>query len=282
MKKGAFLIVLAIIASIFCFSSVGCSDKKPAAVDSVATTDSDSMSVVDTMATIIAESPMPKTADELFDDFIFNFAANRKLQYSRIQFPLPVTKFGKKSELTEKTWRMERFFMTQDYYTLIFDSKRQMSIVKDTTINHVVVEKIYLNTNILKQYVFNRLQGQWKLTGLNVDRLKASNNSSFLKFYKEFVADSAFQVKSINDPLQFSGPDPDDEFNTMTGILTPEQWPSFAPELPGRLIYNILYGQKYVESSRKIFVMRGIANGLETELTFERKRGHWKLIQLSM
>ena len=238
MKKGAFLIVLAIIASIFCFSSVGCSDKKPAAVDSVATTDSDSMAVVDTMATIITESPMPKTADELFDDFIFNFAANRKLQYSRI--------------------------------------------VKDTTINHVVVEKIYLNTNILKQYVFNRLQGQWKLTGLNVDRLKASNNSSFLKFYKAFVADSAFQVKSINDPLQFSGPDPDDEFNTMTGFLTPEQWPSFAPELPGRLIYNILYGQKYAESNRKIFVMRGIANGLETELTFKCKGGHWKLIQLSM
>ena len=177
---------------------------------------------------------------------------------------------------------MERFFMTQDYYTLIFDSKRQMSIVKDTTINHVVVEKIYLNTNILKQYVFNRLQGQWKLTGLNVDRLKASNNSSFLKFYKAFVADSAFQVKSINDPLQFSGPDPDDEFNTMTGFLTPEQWPSFAPELPGRLIYNILYGQKYAESNRKIFVMRGIANGLETELTFKCKGGHWKLMQLSM
>lgn len=282
MKKGAFLIVLAIIASIFCFSSVGCSDKKPAAVDSVATTDSDSMAVVDTMATIITESPMPKTADELFDDFIFNFAANRKLQYSRIQFPLSVTKFGKKSEMTKKSWRMERFFMTQDYYTLIFDSKRQMSIVKDTTINHVVVEKIYLNTNIIKQYVFNRLQGQWKLTGLNVDRLKASNNSSFLKFYKAFVADSAFQVKSINDPLQFSGPDPDDEFNTMTGFLTPEQWPSFAPELPGRLIYNILYGQKYAESNRKIFVMRGIANGLETELTFKCKGGHWKLIQLSM
>ena len=103
MKKGAFLIVLAIIASIFCFSSVGCSDKKPAAVDSVATTDSDSMAVVDTMATIITESPMPKTADELFDDFIFNFAANRKLQYSRIQFPLSVTKFGKKSEMTKKS-----------------------------------------------------------------------------------------------------------------------------------------------------------------------------------
>ena len=281
MKKGAFLIVLAMIVSMICFSSVGCSDKKTMAIDSVAI-DSDSVATIDTMATIITETPMPKTADELFDDFIFNFAANRKLQYSRIQFPLPVTKYGKNSEITEKSWRMERFFMMQDYYTLIFDSKRQMDIVKDTTINHVVVEKIYLNSNMLKQYVFERISGQWKLTRLNVNRMRESNNSSFLSFYKEFVTDSAFQIKSINNPLEFSGPDPDDEFNTMTGFLAPEQWLSFAPELPGRLIYNILYGQKYKESNKKIFVIRGIANGLETELTFERKNGNWMLTQLSM
>lgn len=29
---------------------------------------------------IVEETPVPKAADELFDDFIFNFAANRKLQ----------------------------------------------------------------------------------------------------------------------------------------------------------------------------------------------------------
>ena len=179
-RKGALFVVMAMIAVMTFFSTTGCSDKKPTTQDTaISTTDSVS-AVTDTMETIIAEAPMPKAADELFDDFIFNFAANRKLQYSRIQFPLSVTKFGKKSEMTKKSWRMERFFMTQDYYTFIFDSKRQMSIVKATTINHVVVEKIYLNTNILKQYVFNRLKWQWKLTGLNVDRLKASNNSSFL------------------------------------------------------------------------------------------------------
>ena len=37
------------------------------------------------------------------------------------------------------------------------------------------------------------------------------------------------------------------------------------------MIYNILYGQKYTESNKKIFVIRGIANGQETELTFVRK-----------
>ena len=43
---------------------------------------------------------------------------------------------------------------------------------------------------------------------------------------------------------------------------------------------NIIYGQKYVRSDQKIFVIRGIANGLETELTFKRIGGKWKLVKL--
>ncbi len=38
---------------------------------------------------------------------------------------------------------MEHFFMRQDYYTLIFDNQKQMKLMKDTTIDHVVVEKVF-------------------------------------------------------------------------------------------------------------------------------------------
>ena len=38
---------------------------------------------MDSTEQLIEETPMPKAADELFDDFVFNFAANRKLQKSR-------------------------------------------------------------------------------------------------------------------------------------------------------------------------------------------------------
>lgn len=282
MKKGAFWIVMALVASTMLFSSTGCSDKKATPNDSTASAPDSGGVAADTMETIISEAPMPKTADELFDDFFFNFAANRKLQYQRVKFPLPVDNYGKQTEVGRGQWRMEHFFMKQDYYTLIFDNMRQMNLVKDTAVNHVVVEKIYLSRNRVKQYVFNRDGGKWMLTSVSSKSIAASNNSSFLTFYSKFAVDSAFQVKSVNDPLKFTGPDPDDEFSTMSGFLAPEQWPSFAPELPSGVIYNILYGQTYAESTRKIFVIRGIANGLETELTFERHGKHWKLMRLSM
>ena len=283
MKKGVLIIVCAIVACMICFSSAGCSDKKPTVVADSDSVQTDSLeAITDTLDQIIAEAPMPKAADELFDDFFFNFAANRKLQMKRIVFPLPVVNGSDTTFVPKKRWKMEHFFMHQDFYTLIFDNLRQMNVVKDTTIGHVVVERINLPRRHVRQYVFDRMSGQWMMTTVVNTTMHNNQNASFLSFYHKFVNDTTFQVASINDPLEFTGPNPDDDFGSMEGILAPEQWLSFAPELPNSTIYNILYGQKYSESNQKIFVNRGIANGLETELTFRRKGGHWKLMKLIM
>lgn len=272
----------AVIAAVIlsCWST-GCTEKKPVAADTIV---KDSIIAdtlhTDTLDNLITETPMPKAADELFDDFIFNFAANRKLQFKRISFPLPVDQFGKLSYINKGEWKMEHFFMKQGYYTLIFDNRRQMDLGKDTTIDTVAVEKIYFNRKTVKQYFFYRTNGLWMLSGIRYKGLYENQNASFLKFYDRFAVDTAFQNRSINDPVVFTGPDPDDDFSTMTGTIEPWQWPSFAPELPHGFIYNIIYGQKYKESNQKIFVLRGIANGFETEMTFKRIKGQWKLTKL--
>ncbi len=282
LSLAPYMVALSVVAGV---CTTGCTDKKSAAsqdsivVDSVAadTTSADSADA------LIAESPMPKAADELFDDFVFNFAANRKLQFKRIQFPLPVYRGDKLVKQIEKgQWRMERFFMRQDYYTLIFDNQRQMNLVKDTTISHVVVEKVFFKTKTVQQFVFDRKDGLWMMTSIQYKPMYVNQNASFLKFYDKFATDSAFQSEHLQSPVKFVGPDPDDDFGTMTGDIEPETWPAFAPKLPHGMIYNILYGQKYAESNLKVFVIRGIANGLETELTFRRKDGKWMLTKLNM
>ena len=89
MKHLASLFVA--LATLTLWMSYGCSDKKnnasqddslDARVDFVPV-DTDTVPV-DTMEAIIAETPMPKAADELFDDFLFNFTANKKLQFDLI------------------------------------------------------------------------------------------------------------------------------------------------------------------------------------------------------
>ena len=264
-----------ILTAFFAFLALmfSCKGNKTETGDSLPT-DSDSIkdtAVVDTMEQIIAETPMPKAADELFDDFFFNFAANKKLQIERTQFPLPVERAGKTDTIGKKQWKTDRFFMRQGYYTLIFDNFRQMNVVKDTSVNKVVVEKIYFNIKTVKSYNFNRVNGLWKLTSINYKGIHENRNASFLKFYHQFVTDSTFQAESISNPMEFIGPDPDDDFSQMEGLITPETWPAFAPELHNSMIYNIIYGEDSKPGLQRIFVIRGIANGLEIELTFKRK-----------
>ena len=285
MKKLSFLSVLLAVLTVACFTSVGCSDKKPAQVHDSTSVDSvvADTQTVDSTEKLIEETPMPKAADELFDDFVFNFAANRKLQMKRVHFPLPVYHNDKLvKSIGKRAWKMEHFFMHQDYYTLIFDNQKQMNLVKDTAIDHVVVEKVFYAKKKVQQFLFNRINGEWMMTSINYKPMYSNMNASFLKFYGHFATDSAFQAKHLHNPVKFVGPDPDDDFSTMSGDIEPETWPAFAPQLPHGMIYNIIYGQKYAESNQKIFVIRGIANGMETILTFKRVHGKWMLTKLNM
>lgn len=285
MKKLSFLSVLLAVLTVVCFTFVGCSDKKPAQVHDSTSVDSviADTQAVDSTEKLIEETPMPKAADELFDDFVFNFAANRKLQMKRVHFPLPVYHNDKLVKTIEKrAWKMEHFFMHQDYYTLILDNQKQMNLVKDTAIDHVVIEKVFYAKKKVQQFLFNRINGEWMMTSINYKPMYTNMNASFLKFYGKFATDSAFQAEHLHNPVKFVGPDPDDDFSTMSGDIEPETWPAFAPQLPHGMIYNIIYGQKYAESNQKIFVIRGIANGMETILTFKRVHGKWMLTKLNM
>jgi hypothetical protein len=81
--------------------------------------------------------------------------------------------------------------------------------------------------------------------------------------------------------VQFVGPDPDDDFNMMEGVITPESWEAFAPTLPTKVLYNIVYGKPIAEGNDKIFLLRGVANGLEMELRFKKVGGKWLLMKMS-
>lgn len=248
--------------------------------DSVA--DTTDTVVQDTMEQLITEAPMPRAADELFDDFIFNFAANRKLQRERVVFPLTVVKGDVRSKLSASQWKTDHFFMKQGFYTLLFDSREQQELVKDTSVCKAIVEKIFLDDNHVRQYWFSRVKGAWMLHEIHDLSLSRHPDASFLAFYREFANDTAFQYHSINETVQFVGPDPDDDFSQMEGVITPDTWPAFAPELPSDMIYNIVYGEPSAPTGTKIFVIRGIANGLEIEMTFQHRGSKWLLTKLIM
>lgn len=279
MKRSLFALFAMITLMFSCTgNNKNANGADDAGADSIDSTDT---AVVETQEQLIEDTPMPKAADELFDDFIFNFAANKKLQKERILFPLKETHGRKTDFIPCDKWRMEHFFMRQGYYTLLLDSRRQLNIMKDTAVHTAVVEHISISNNRVKQYIFERIRGRWMLSSINHQTIAQNHNGEFLAFYQHFVTDSAFQAESINETVAFVGPDPDDDFAQMEGIITPDTWSAFAPELPANTLYNIVYGKPTRLGNTKILVMRGIANGLELEIVFTKKAGKWLVTRLT-
>ena len=176
---------------------------------------------------------------------------------------------------------MEHLFMRQGYYTLLFNDDKQMQLMKDTAVSEAIVEKILLAKKQIKNYIFQRIKGAWLLREIKVTPMQSDANASFLAFYQRFVTDSVFQVKSIGETVDFVGPDPDDDFNMMEGVITPDTWEAFAPTLPQKTLYNIIYGKPQTEGNQKIYLLRGVANGLEMELRFKKEGGRWLLRKMA-
>ena len=276
--KRVFLAIFAIVLIMFSCTGNKANQTEEVPADSVA--DSIDTTDVDSMELLITETPMPRAADAMFDDFLFNFLANKKLQKERVIFPLRVTENGTITKIEKDDWQMEHLFMRQGYYTLLFNSDKQMQLMKDTAVNEAVVEKILLAKNQIKNYFFQRIKGAWLLREIKVTPIQSDANASFLAFYQRFVNDTAFQVRSISETVDFVGPDPDDDFNMMEGVITPDTWEAFAPTLPHKTLYNIIYGKPQEEGNQKIYLLRGVANGLEMELRFKKEGGRWMLKKL--
>lgn len=225
------------------------------------------------------DEELPKRADELFDDFIFEFARLKKVRLERVEFPLLSVVRGDTVWLTEEQWKYESLFMDQDYYTVFYNDEEQMDLEKRTDLDKVDVEQIHLEKRWVKTCRFQRLKGEWRLTQESIrDFTAAEPLDKFMDFYRRFVSDAAFQKRSVSNPLRYVTTDPDDDFNTIEGTLDHDQWDAFKPQLPDGVITNIRYGQTYDNPDGMILVKAGISNGLMDILDFRQKDGEWKLV----
>ena len=75
MKRFLIAIVAGVLLMFSCTGNKTQRAEEPQA-DSVA--DTVEVSPIDSLEMLIGETPTPKAMDELFDDFVFNFAANKK------------------------------------------------------------------------------------------------------------------------------------------------------------------------------------------------------------
>ena len=226
----------------------------------------------------VKEEPKPMVADELFDDFIFNYASDDALQRQRTVFPLPNYDRDTPLKIEADFWKHDYLFTKENCYTLLFDKEEDMDMVGDTTLTSVQVEWIFLKTRMVKRYYFERKRGMWMLEAINLREMEKGENEDFVEFYTRFVRDSVYQSKHISHPLQFITIDPDDEFSILETTLDVDQWYAFRPVMPTDRLSNINYGQKNEDlSDTKILKVNGIGNGYSNIFYFRKRGKGWEL-----
>ncbi len=225
----------------------------------------------------LAEEAPPEAVDELFDDFVYAFMRNRKFQKSRIAFPLPVNKEGKDSVIRRKDWTFDPVYAEQEFYTMLFNDKAAMEAERDASVNHVTVEWVDLDNCKVKEYLFNRSSGVWKLSSLSIYPLADNANGSFYGFYQQFAADSLYQREHIAKQLAFNTYD-EENFEDITGVLDVEQWFAFRPTLPLPILTNIIYGERPADNAERYFVIGSLSGGMSCTLHFKRDGNDWQLV----
>ena len=237
--------------------------------------------VVDTLH-LFEEVEPPVAADELFIDFFFNFASDVKYQSQRIKFPLRMKDKDAQLNISREDWHRYNRFKAQEFFSVIYERESDLDLQNDTTVNEVCIQWIDLNDEYMESFNFRRLSGKWTLTDMQKDEIGSSPNGSFLKFYAQFVTDSAYQRECIVTPLKFVTPSEDQSEPTQVEELTADDWFEMQSDLPvtSSVMANIDYGQACISQNRKVILMEGVSNGLCVKLKFDKVGSQWRLFEI--
>lgn len=221
----------------------------------------------------------PKAADGLFDDFVYSFIKSKSFQLKRTVFPLPYEIDGRLTTISRTEWKHERLHSKEDLYFVILSGAKQIAVEKDTALKRVVIERINLDKERTKHFVFEKQNGEWRLIRLVEHGLSDDVNSDFLTFYKLFESSQSYQMQHIGATFMFKTYD-SDNFQDIEGLLERSQWPDFRPDLPGGVITNINYGQNYADSNHRIVMICSPSGGMGCQLTFVKKGEEWMMTRL--
>jgi len=276
MNKTILFLPLAVV--LLAFMSCMGSGKKIVDVEELHLQDSID-SANDTLHLIQDDPEPPQAVDELFDDFFYTFTSNSSFQLSRVSFPLQCYEGSVKKEITRDDWQQFNRFSTQDFYAVIYETDTDMELQKDTSINTVSVEWIYLQDNYVETYVFRRFQSKWVLKEVNISDIDDLPNGNFLKFYARFVSDSTHQVEAIKVPLKLTITDDADADYQHDTLLNVSDWFDMQAEMPipQEALVNIDYGQPNESNWHKNLLLEGFSNGLAVKFKFRKEYGEWKL-----
>lgn len=269
-------VIVFFIIIVIAFS--GCKNTKSDVVEECDSIKNDTTIIdSDSVAQIVSEPAIPQKADENFNDFIYSFTHSHKYQLERVVFPLPLINNNDTDFINKKDWQFTRLHLENEVYTVFFDTKKSMEIEKYNDLQDVKIEMFDMNKNKVCDYCFNKLKSEWHLVKIKKYPLTNYPDHEFMIFYNKFASDSLFRNENMNSMISYVGPNPEDDYETISGTISSAQWSAFCPDLPALHFTNIDYGQAKTDGNMRVVVLESGNSGFYSVLFFKKAQDSWKL-----
>ena len=244
----------------------------------------DSSCYVQDTLQLFEEEVLPESADELFNDFFFNYTSDMNFKSQRQAYSLDCNMGDTVVKIHSSELDVYSELLVDDYYSIIYERDEDLAFQKDTSLNEVAVERIDLDGKQIEQYIFNRIEGKWMLTGVGRNEMDYNPNSDFLDFYKSFSSDSVYRKNCINEPLKFVLLSEIDDVEDEIQELTSDEWLAISADLPlpAGVMINIDYGQTIISKNSKLLLVEGVSNGLSLTYRFMKIDGAWNLVEVTL
>ncbi|MBR1378115.1 MAG: DUF4348 domain-containing protein [Bacteroidaceae bacterium] len=213
---------------------------------------------------LFEEEVIPKSVDELFDDFLYSYITNQDFMHQRTMRGIHPLMLGDDQPLM-----------------VIYEREEDLELQKDTAVTEVVVEQIDWSNDAILMYKFGKNSGRWMLNQVTDNEISNTPNASFLVFLRDFLADSLYRSESIQLPLIMRYYSDEDE-TEVESEMTADDWNALFADLPdmSQQIVNVDYGQSLFSKNRKSIQLQELSNGLFMKFHFDFTDGRWRLIEI--
>ncbi len=255
----------------------GCTQNKKAADDEI---EADSLVTTDSIEELLLfdNTQVPETVDANFDDFFYTFVTDEEFFDKRVEYPLTVEENGKETKLAKGQWKDSDKIKSQELLTFVYTEDEDMRLLKSDSLKQVKLEWVDLSNMSCDNYLFE-YDGDWKLTR----RIKTSEIEEkyrdFAEFYAKFIADSVFQVNSIEEPLNLIATSAGEMYEGGISTLKRSEWSEFHSQMPmpENLLPLMDYGQNIQHEKKINMVVRCVTQPLFARYEFRRHKGKWML-----
>lgn len=222
----------------------------------------------------------PEAVDANFNDFLYAYNVNRRFFVDRTTFPFEVEKNGKSEKLYnyKAVRNLYHQTITPGYYTLLYTSTGCIDEMDGEGLDKVSVEAHDLETGLTNAFRFTLDGGKWHMHACEQYATANDHAASFLTFYAQFANNAEYRREHLA-PLMETYIMDDETGEPIEGVITPEQFEMFFPELPHGTIVNINYGQPIDQHANTMYMRKcNLMNGEQTNFTFSLENGEWTLV----